>query len=133
MAEVPVRMALPAPRAEQMSLLVARLSALVVAAMETGVGIWIEVGRQGATGRAIHHGTPGLLLRAAALLTGPVPLVARILGWVPIAAVCFLIGAVSSRYGWVFAGRFSARDPEETIATQNAESARHFGHGSGST
>ena len=33
MAEVPVRMALPAPRAEQMSLLVARLSALVVAAM----------------------------------------------------------------------------------------------------
>ena len=33
MAEVPVRMALPAPRAEQMSLLVARLSALIVAAM----------------------------------------------------------------------------------------------------
>ena len=33
MAEVPVRMALPAPRAEQMSLLVARLSAVVVAAM----------------------------------------------------------------------------------------------------
>ena len=33
MAEVPVRMALPAPRAEQMSLLVARLAALVVATM----------------------------------------------------------------------------------------------------
>ncbi len=33
MAEVPVRMALPAPRAEQMSLLVARLAALVVAAI----------------------------------------------------------------------------------------------------
>ncbi|HMF59619.1 MAG TPA: NrfD/PsrC family molybdoenzyme membrane anchor subunit [Vicinamibacterales bacterium] len=95
--------------------------ALGVAAVETGVGIWIEVGRQGATGPAIHHGTPGLLLRAAALLTGPVPLVARIVGWVPIAAVCFLIGAVFSRYGWVFAGRLSARDPEEIIATQNAE------------
>jgi hypothetical protein len=95
--------------------------ALAVAAVETGVGIWIEVGRQGATRPAIHHGPSGLLLRAAALLTGPVPLVARIFGWVPTAAVCFLIGAVSSRYGWVLAGRFSASDPEETIATQNAD------------
>ena len=31
MAEVPVRMALPAPRAERMSLLIARLAAFVVA------------------------------------------------------------------------------------------------------
>jgi hypothetical protein len=94
--------------------------ALAVAAVETGVGVWIEVARQGATGPAIHQGTPGLLVRAAALLTGPVPLVARVFGWVPIAAVCFLIGAVSSRYGWVFAGRLSARDPEESIVTQSA-------------
>jgi len=96
--------------------------ALFVAAAETVVGIWLEIARQGATARAIHDRTPGLLLRIAALLTGPVPLVMRIVGWVPIAAVCFLIGAVSSRYGWVFAGRFSARDPEETIATQNRQS-----------
>jgi hypothetical protein len=95
--------------------------ALTVAAVETGVGIWMEVGRQRATGRAIQHGTPGSLLRAAALLTGPVPLVARIFGWVPIAGVCFLIGAVSSRYGWVFAGRSSARDPAQSLATQNQE------------
>jgi hypothetical protein len=93
--------------------------ALTVAAAETGVGIWLEIARQGATARAIHDGTPGLLLRIAGLLTGPVPLVARIFGWVPIAGVCFLIGAVSSRYGWIYAGRFSARDPEEVIATQN--------------
>ena len=96
--------------------------ALTVAAAETGVGIWLEIGRQGATARAIHDGTPGLLLRIAALLTGPVPLVARLFGWVPFAGVCFLIGAVSSRYGWVYAGRFSARDPEEIIATQNRQS-----------
>ena len=92
--------------------------ALTVAALETGVGVWLEIARQGATARAIHDGTPGLLLRIAGLLTGPVPLIARIFGWVPVAAVCFLIGAVSSRYGWVLAGRFSARDPEEVIATQ---------------
>lgn len=96
--------------------------ALSVAAVETGVGIWLEIGRQGSTARAIHVGTPSLLLRIAGLLTGPVPLVMRIVGWVPVAAVCFLIGAVSSRYGWVFAGRLSARDPEETIATQNRRS-----------
>ncbi|HYN09750.1 MAG TPA: NrfD/PsrC family molybdoenzyme membrane anchor subunit [Vicinamibacterales bacterium] len=95
---------------------------LTVAAVETGVGVWIEMGRQSATARAIHHGTPGLLLRAAALLTGPVSLVLRILGWAPIAASGFLIGAVLSRYGWVFAGRVSARDPEETIASQTLSS-----------
>ena len=93
--------------------------AMTVAAVETGVGIWLEIGRQGAKAGAIRHGTPGLLLRIAALLTGPVPLVARLFGWVPLAGICFLIGAVSSRYGWLLAGRFSARDPEETIAGQN--------------
>lgn len=92
--------------------------ALTVAALETGVGGWIEISRPTPTARAIHHATPGLLLRTAALLTGPVALILRIFGRVPIAAVCFLIGAVLSRYGWVFAGRSSARDPEETIAAQ---------------
>jgi hypothetical protein len=44
--------------------------------------------------------------------------VLRLFGYVPVAAVCFVVGAVLSRYGWVFAGRFSAGDPEETIAAQ---------------
>jgi hypothetical protein len=92
--------------------------ALAVSVAETGVGIWLEVVRQGATGRAIHDATPGRLLRIAGLLTGPVPLVARVLGWVPVAGLSFLLGAVTSRYGWLFAGRVSARDPEELIATQ---------------
>ena len=65
----------------------------------------MEVSRRGAAGRAIHHGTPGRLLRTAALLTGPVALVVRIAGWVPIAAVGFLIGAILSRYGWLSAAR----------------------------
>jgi formate-dependent nitrite reductase membrane component NrfD len=94
--------------------------ALTVAGVETGVGIWLEFARQGASARAVHDGRSGRLLRIAGLLTGPVPLVARLLGWVPIAAICFLVGAVCSRYGWIFAGRFSARDPEEVIATQKS-------------
>jgi formate-dependent nitrite reductase membrane component NrfD len=92
--------------------------ALTAAAVETGVAIWLELAPQGATARAVHNGKSGRLLRIAGLLTGPVPLVTRLLGWVPIAAICFLAGAVCSRYGWIFAGRFSARDPEEVIATQ---------------
>jgi hypothetical protein len=99
--------------------------AMTVAAAETGVGIWLEVARQGATARAIHDGTPGLLLRIAALLTGPVPLAARLFGWVPIAGICFLIGAVSSRYGWVFAGRFSARDRKRPSPCRTVRISHH--------
>ena len=91
---------------------------LTIAAAETGVGAWIELNRASVTARALHEGAPGLLLRAAGLLTGPVAFALRLLGLVPAAAVCFVVGAVLSRYGWVFAGRASARDPEETIATQ---------------
>ena len=91
---------------------------LTAAMVETGIGAWIELSRGGPTGRALHEGRAGWLLRAAGLLTGPVAFVVRAAGFVTIAAVCFLLGAVTSRYGWIFAGRFSARDPEETIASQ---------------
>ena len=93
---------------------------LTVSAVETGIGAWIELNRSGATARALHEGTSGLLLRAAGLLTGPVVVVLRLLSYVPVAAICFLLGAMLSRYGWVFAGRFSAGDPEETIAAQRS-------------
>lgn len=79
--------------------------ALTVAVVETGIGIWLELPRRGVTGPGVHEGTSGLILRAAALLTGLVPLGFRLAGQVPAAAIAFLIGAVCSRYGWVFAGR----------------------------
>lgn len=91
---------------------------LTVAAVETGVGIWIEVSRKGPTARALHEGTPGMLLRIAGFATGPASLIARVFGWVPVADACFLLGAIFSRYGWLAAGRFSARDPVETFAQQ---------------
>lgn len=92
--------------------------ALTAAVAETAVGIWLEAGRRSSSGGAMHHGTAGRLLRIAALFTGPVPLVARLMGWVPAAGIGFLAGAVISRYGWLSAGRFSAGDPLETIASQ---------------
>src|SRR5258708_6914059 len=92
---------------------------LTVAAVETVVGASIEFGRHAAMARAIHEGTSGRLLRAAGLLTAPVPLILRLTGWVPLAGGCFLCGAGLSRYGWLFAGRSSAGDPEGVIATQS--------------
>jgi polysulfide reductase-like protein len=91
---------------------------LFAAAVETGIGALIELSRRGPTAPALHEGTAGLLLRAAALLTGPVAFLLRIAGLATIAGACFLAGAIASRYGWIQAGRFSARDPEETIASQ---------------
>jgi hypothetical protein len=86
---------------------------LAAAGMVTGIGAWIELTRSGPTARALHEGTAGLLLRTAGLLTGPVALVLRATGLVGLAAACFVIGAVISRYGWLSAGRFSARDPDQ--------------------
>jgi hypothetical protein len=91
---------------------------LTIAATETVVGAWIELNRASVTARALHEGAPGLLLRVAGLLTGPVAFALRLVNLVPAAALCFVVGAVLSRYGWLFAGRASARDPEETIAAQ---------------
>jgi hypothetical protein len=95
---------------------------LTVAAVETGVGALIEMGRKGATDRALHEGTPGLLLRTAELATGPVALIARLFGLRLVAAVCFLIGALFSRYGWLAAGKASGHDPEATFAAQQVPS-----------
>ena len=93
---------------------------LTVSGVETGIGAWIEISRKGATARALHQGAAGVLMRCAGVATGPVALIARILGWVPLAAIAFLAGAILSRYGWLAAGRFSARDPEETFAAQQS-------------
>ena len=91
---------------------------LAVASVETGVGAWLEITRSEAEARALAHGESGLLMRAAAVCTGPATLVLRAVGWTEVAANCFLLGAVLSRYGWLHAGRASARDPEETLAAQ---------------
>jgi hypothetical protein len=91
---------------------------LAVSAIETAVGVWLELTRSNAQARVLAHGESGLLMRTAGLLTGPSALVLRLAGWWQLAAVSFLIGAVLSRYGWLHAGRASARDPEETLALQ---------------
>jgi hypothetical protein len=92
---------------------------LAVAAMETAIGASIELSRKGPTARALHEGASGLLLRTSGLLTGPLSFLLRVAGLIPLAAGGFVIGAIVSRYGWIYAGRASALDPRETIGVRH--------------
>jgi hypothetical protein len=85
---------------------------LLAASVETVLAVWTEVRGQGAADRALRRGTTGLLVRTAHVLVGPAALILRLGGWRAAAAVVFLVGAVLSRFGWVAAGKASARDPE---------------------
>jgi hypothetical protein len=56
---------------------------------------------------------------------GPIALLVRIL-WHGsangryAAAACFLLGALCSRYAWIWAGRASAHDPQALFESQHA-------------
>ncbi len=91
------------------------LIGLLVAGGETLVGGWIEVRRHGARDRALRTGSAGALLRVSGGLSGPVSLLLRLLGWRTWAAGVFLLGALVSRYGWLEAGKASARDPAAAL------------------
>jgi formate-dependent nitrite reductase membrane component NrfD len=82
---------------------------LAVAAVETGLGIWLAVARSRTTAGGVDNTTAAWLLRSATLLTGVVPLVARLAGRIPLAGAAFLLGALCSRYGWISAGRSPAQ------------------------
>lgn len=86
-----------------------------VAAIETLIGLWVELHRGGIVDRALHSGNAAWTLRIAGLLAGPTSLILRLEGPTTAAAICFLLGALVSRYGWVAAGRASARDPEAAL------------------
>lgn len=61
-------------------------------------------------------------LRLAGLLAGPGALLLRLLSDSAAgrraAAICFLVGALLSRYGWIWAGVASAKDPEALFQIQ---------------
>lgn len=91
---------------------------LYVAAIETALLIWLGIDKNGAADRAIYEGGSGWLIRSSEILTGPLPLLLRLLGLVPLAAVSFLIGAIVSRFGWLAAGKVSGADPESVFAAE---------------
>jgi hypothetical protein len=88
------------------------------AAIETVLLIWLILDKHGAADRAIHEHGSGWLIRIAEALTGPLALVLRFFGLIPLAAISFLIGSLVSRFGWIAVGKVSGSDPEAVFASQ---------------
>jgi len=88
------------------------------AAVETALLIWLSVDKHGAADRAIHEHGSGWLIRIGEVLNGPLAIVLRLLGLIPFAALSFLIGALVSRFGWIWVGKISGSDPEAVFASQ---------------
>ena len=91
---------------------------LFAALMETILMIWLSVDRHGLADNACHHGLSGWLIRFGELFSGAMSLVLRFLGFVPVAGICFIVGALVSRFGWLAVGKVSGRDAEAVFASQ---------------
>jgi hypothetical protein len=91
---------------------------LFAAGVETALLIWLAFNKHGAADRAIHEHASGWLIRIGEILNGPLALVLRLFGIIPLAAISFLLGALVSRIGWIAVGRVSGRDPEAVFASQ---------------
>src|SRR6059058_2330403 len=88
------------------------------AAVETALLIWLSLDKKGAANRAIHEHGSGWLIRMGEVLNGPLAIVLRLFGQVSFAAISFLIGALVSRFGWIWVGKISGADPEAVFASQ---------------
>jgi formate-dependent nitrite reductase membrane component NrfD len=89
------------------------------AAVESALLIWLSINKHGVADRAIHEHGSGWLIRIGEVLTGPLALVLRFFGLVPLAAISFLAGSLVSRFGWIWVGRVSGSDPEAVFASQS--------------
>src|SRR5580692_9854215 len=90
--------------------------------IETGIEIFLTV-KKGVADGPLHHGVSGSTLRIAGLLEGPIALLIRAVWHAEpwgreAAAVCFLLGALMSRYAWIWAGRESSHDTKTLFALQ---------------
>ena len=89
------------------------------AGVESALLIWLSLDKQGAANRAIHEHGSGWLIRIGEVLNGPLAIVLRLFGLIPFAALSFLIGALVSRFGWIWVGKISGSDPEAVFASQH--------------
>jgi Polysulphide reductase, NrfD len=88
------------------------------AGVESALLIWLSVDKHGVADRAIHEHGSGWLIRIGEVLNGPLAIVLRLFGLIPFAALSFLIGALVSRFGWIWVGRVSGSDPESVFAAE---------------
>jgi len=94
----------------------------VASGIETLIEIMLQVWKR-PVDAPLHHGRSGRTLLVAGLLEGPAALLLRIFfGSVPAgryaAAATFLVGALLSRYAWIWAGHASASDPQGLFQLQ---------------
>jgi hypothetical protein len=99
----------------------------ISAGIECVLDLVLEL-RKSVADEPLHRGRSGWTIRIAGILEGPLALAFRFLVPTPAgryaAAVCFLTGALISRYAWVWAGRISARTPDQQFAMQRTGGAR---------
>jgi len=88
------------------------------ASVELALLIWLSLNKHGAADRAIHEHGSGWLIRIGEILNGPLALVLRFFGLIPLAAISFLLGALVSRMGWIAVGKVSGSDPESVFAAE---------------
>jgi hypothetical protein len=93
--------------------------------VETVIEVYLTV-RKGVADKPLHHGVSGGTLRVAGMLEGPVALLVRIIWHAEpwgryAAAICFLLGALMSRYAWIWAGRESSHDAATLFALQRGK------------
>lgn len=92
---------------------------LAAALVETATGALHELDSDPAH-RPLKEGSSGALVRAGSVLSGPLPLLLRLLGARRVAAAAAIAGSLITRYGWVAAGRESARDPRIPLQLEEA-------------
>jgi Polysulphide reductase, NrfD len=97
----------------------------VASGIETLLALLFEV-RKRPVDAPLHHGKSGWTHRVAGLLEGPLALLLRLFfgsspGGRQAAAASFIIGALLSRYAWIWAGRASAKDPHALFQLQEKQ------------
>jgi formate-dependent nitrite reductase membrane component NrfD len=101
--------------------------ALGAAAIETAMGASLEMSAKPAT-RDLRTGSAGWSMRGAGLLSGPLPLVLRLLALKRnsprrklrrAAAISSLAGSLLTRWAWIQAGKTSAEDSSVPLELQN--------------
>src|SRR5207248_2012751 len=75
------------------------------AGVESALLIWLSLDKQGAANRAIHEHGSGWLIRIGEVLNGPLAIVLRLFDLIPFSALSFLVGALVSRFGWIWVGK----------------------------
>jgi formate-dependent nitrite reductase membrane component NrfD len=98
---------------------------LAASAVELAIGAVIEL-RHRRVDRVLRHGRTGWAIRIGGTLAGPIPLLLRIAvpAARPLAAACFLAGALLTRYAWLWAGRASAADLGALFALEAETASR---------